>query len=286
MSDRLLIATDLDRTLLPNGFQEESPGARVQLAHLVDDVHVSLAYVSGRHRELVEAAMAEWSLPRPDHVIGDVGTSLWRVEATGAWYQNRDWEAAIAEDWGAVRAPALAERLASVPGWKLQPPEQQGQFKVSYFVPPDTPMDDIAPRLQEQLEAEGVRARFVFSVDETREQGLVDVLPARASKLHAIEAIMEHEGLSEEEVVFCGDSGNDLEVLVSSLPAVLVANATEAVREAALAGAQAAGTQERLYCARGGYNGMNGCYAAGMLEGIAHFHPQAAARLAPVNGQT
>ncbi len=55
--------------------------------------------------------------------------------------------------------------------------------------------------------------------------------------------------------------------------AVLVGNATDAVREAASAGALAAGTEARLYCARGGFLSMNGHYAAGMLEGIAHYHP-------------
>jgi HAD superfamily hydrolase (TIGR01484 family) len=234
---------------------------------------VILAYVSGRHRALVEDAMAEWSLPRPDRVIGDVGTTIWHVPPTGDWRRDAAWEDAIGEDWAGFTAGQLAERLDGLPGLVLQPPEKQNRHKLSYFLPADTDMEALEPELRARLEGDGIDARFVFSVDETEHQGLLDVLPRRASKLHAIEAVADELDLGPEALVFCGDSGNDLEVLVSALPAVLVANATESVREAARAGARAAGTENQLYCARGGFQGMNGCYAAGMLEGIAYFHP-------------
>jgi HAD superfamily hydrolase (TIGR01484 family) len=273
VNDRLLIATDLDRTLLPNGPQPESPCARELLSCLVAHPRVILAYVSGRHRELVEDAMAEWSLPRPDRVIGDVGTTIWHVPPSGEWSRDAAWEDAIGEDWAGFTAGQLADRLADIPELVLQPPEKQNRHKLSYFLPASTNMEAFEPLLRTRLRGQGIQARFVFSVDETEHQGLLDVLPERASKLHAIVAVADELALGPEDLVFCGDSGNDLEVLVSALPAVLVANATESVREAALAGARAAGTEDQLYCARGGFRGMNGCYAAGMLEGIAHYHP-------------
>jgi hypothetical protein len=64
-----------------------------------------------------------------------------------------------------------------------------------------------------------------------------------------------------------------MEVLVSRLPAVLVANATEEVRTAAVEKASAGGHSDALYLARGDFLGMNGNYAAGVVEGIAHYHP-------------
>jgi len=42
-----------------------------------------------------------------------------------------------------------------------------------------------------------------------------------------------------------------------------------------LAEAAASGNQKALYIASGGLMGMNGNYAAGMLEGIAHYHSSA-----------
>lgn len=272
MTERLLLCTDLDRTLLPNGPQPESEGARERFARLVERPEVTLAYVSGRHRELVLEAMDEWRLPKPDWVIGDVGTTLWQVGNDG-WRRDEAWEQAIDSDWAGRDTAELAKLLEGFPGLEMQPADRQGRHKLSWFLPAEADTEMLGLRLRERLEAAGVQARLVFSLDEAADQGLLDVLPARASKRHAIDALREHLDLGEDDTVFCGDSGNDLEVLVSGLPAVLVANATESVRTAALEGARAAGLEDRLYCARGGFLGMNGCYAAGMLEGIAHFHP-------------
>ncbi|MCI5126522.1 MAG: haloacid dehalogenase, partial [Candidatus Electrothrix sp. AR5] len=36
----------------------------------------------------------------------------------------------------------------------------------------------------------------------------------------------------------------------------------------------AAGNGAKLYLARGGWQDMNGCYSAGILEGIAYYFPQ------------
>jgi hypothetical protein len=62
-------------------------------------------------------------------------------------------------------------------------------------------------------------------------------------------------------------------VLASRVPAVLVANSRPDVQDLALELAEEAGTLPWLYIAEGGFLGMNGNYAGGMLEGIAHYHP-------------
>jgi len=63
-------------------------------------------------------------------------------------------------------------------------------------------------------------------------------------------------------------------VLASPIPSVLVANGHPAVREEAQRLAETRGCAERLYEAVGGWGGMNGNYSAGILEGVAHFHPE------------
>ncbi len=277
MEGRLLLCTDLDRTLLPNGEQAESEHARERLARLVSRPEVTLAFVSGRHRALVREAMDQWSLPLPDWVIGDVGTTLWRVSGADHWTRDADWEAAIGEDWAGLEWRGLADRLGGFAGLDLQPESRQNRHKLSFFLPADADTGMLALRLEERLEAAGVRARLVFSIDETSDQGLLDVLPSSASKRHAIEALIDRLGLEADHAVFCGDSGNDLEVLASDIPGVLVANATRPVREQALRQARKAGTDDRLYCARGQFLGMNGNYAAGMLEGIAYYRPESVA---------
>jgi hypothetical protein len=76
--------------------------------------------------------------------------------------------------------------------------------------------------------------------------------------------------------VFAGDSGNDLDVLASRVPSVLVANASDEVKARACALAEDDGTSDFLYLAGRGVFGMNGNYAAGVLEGLTHFLPETA----------
>lgn len=106
MSKRILICTDLDRTLLPNGNQPEPPGARAAFTRLVSRQEMSLAYVSGRHSELIEEAITEFQLPAPDWVIGDVGSTLYQVDKY-EWRYRMDWERYISADWRGLTAKDL-----------------------------------------------------------------------------------------------------------------------------------------------------------------------------------
>ena len=277
MSDRLLICTDLDRTLIPNGAQPESAGAREHFSRLVARPEVVLAYVSGRDRGLVEDAISEYSLPVPDFAIGDVGTTIYRVGAAHAWQYDAAWEQEILQDWGGRTHRELAQALADLPDLRLQETSKQNTCKLSYYLPATIDTASLSRTIDERLFALGVKPRLVWSLDEVAATGLLDVLPARASKLHAIEALMRELEFDAAQSVFCGDSGNDLEVLASAIPAVLVANAAAEVRADAERLARAAGHEDRLYLARGDFHGMNGNYAGGMLEGIEYFHPGSAA---------
>ena len=269
----LLLCTDLDRTLIPNGAEPESPGARERFGRFVSDCGVTLAYVTGRHRALVEEAIRDYRLPIPEYIIGDVGTSIYRVR-DGAWTRLRDWEEIIGADWDGADHAALAALLRDIQALRLQEPEKQGRFKLSYYTPSDLDQKGLLDRVRERLAPSGVRASLIWSIDEAAGVGLLDVLPEGANKYHAIVFLMGLTGHSELTTLFAGDSGNDLEVLASPIPAVLVANGHAAVREEALRMANACDCTDRLYEAIGGWDGMNGNYSAGILEGVAHFHPE------------
>lgn len=273
MTERLLICTDLDRTLIPNGPQPESNDARKRFAALVARGEITLAYVSGRHRALIEDALVTYRLPTPDFVIGDVGTTIYTVGPELAWTQLDAWEEQIARDWAGHTHGELRAVLKDVPQLRLQERSKQNRLKLSFYSPMYAEIDELAAAIRARLEPLRVKARLVWSVDDIADIGLLDVLPAGASKLHAIEALMRERDFDYEHTVFCGDSGNDLEVLASRVPAVLVANSRPDVQDLALELAEEAGTLAWLYLAEGGYLGMNGNYAGGMLEGIAHYHP-------------
>lgn len=277
---RLLLCTDLDRTVLPNGAQPESAGARGRFAALAARPEVTLVYVTGRHRHLVEQAMHDYELPSPDYVISDVGTVIYQVTGHD-WQQWRDWQQEIEPDWAGLGHADLQVLLLDVAGLRLQEPGKQNLHKLSYFVSLDADTESLSSGIRRRLEARGIRASLVWSIDEPNGVGLLDVLPGRADKRHAVTFLMQRNGFGLDETVFAGDSGNDLPVLVSEIPAVLVANASEAVRREALSQAAASGNPSTLYIAQGGYLGMNGNYTAGVLEGVVHYHPAVAHWLEP-----
>ncbi|MEW8506797.1 MAG: HAD-IIB family hydrolase [Candidatus Thiodiazotropha sp.] len=279
MSQRLLVCTDLDRTLIPNGPQSESPGAMQHFKQLCASDSVLLAYVSGRDQGLVKKAILEHSLPQPDYVIGDVGTSLYHVGAQDDWRHQADWEEEISQDWNGRSHGDLSRLFADIQGLRLQEDEKQNRFKLSYYASHDLAVQPMLEEMQGRLHGQAVAASLIWSVDETTNTGLLDVLPKRATKYHAIDFLRRSLGYGLDETLFSGDSGNDMEVLISPIPAVLVANAQPEVREQAQRLVNENGNAERLYMAKGGFMAMNGNYSAGILEGATHYQPQLIARL-------
>jgi len=274
MDEQLLICTDLDRTLISNGRQPESPNARQHFATLASHPEITLAYVSGRDRKLVMQAITNFCLPIPDFVVADVGTTIYHVGRRQDWRRQTDWEEEIAQDWAGRSHGDLKLLLQDLPDLQLQETAKQNNYKLSYYVPQQSDCHALSVVIRHRLEAEGINANLIWSNDEAAGVDLLDVLPARASKYHALESLMQFQGFSYRNTVFCGDSGNDIEVLASPIPAVLVANSQQDVKELARRLADETGFAEQLYIAHGNFMGMNGNYSAGMLEGIAHYYPQ------------
>lgn len=269
---RFLLCSDLDRTLIPNGLQPESPRARPLLRGLVRKAAVCLVYVTGRNQALVEEAIAQYQLPWPDAVIGDVGTRIWST-LDGKWSAWQQWEDLIARQWPPDAPDRIAAEAKKIGGIRRQPEDRQSRFKQSYTCGL-ADLDAHCAGLRSRLSDCGLEVNIIGSIDEVTDQGLIDVLPGAATKQSAIEMVMSAWGFHHWNTICAGDSGNDLPFLTSALQAVLVANATDRVRQRAVSLAAQQGQSANLYIARGGFWGMNGNYSAGVLEGMAHYVPQ------------
>ena len=270
MTPRLL-CTDLDRTLLPNGDAPESPFARELFARVAAREDLSLAYVTGRNISLVVEAIAGYSLPRPRFAICDVGTSIYEYDGA-EWVLMETWQELLSEDWP-VDATVSLHGIDSL---TLQEDERQTRFKISYYAPALDEPASLLSAVRSRLAGADLNACVVYSVDERSGTGLLDLLPTAAGKLGAIRHLLERAEFAAGSTLFAGDSGNDLEVLASEIPGVLVANATEVVRRELIRLAAERGLTDRLYLATGQPDGMNGNYAAGILEALEHFWPNTA----------
>jgi len=276
-ADPILLCTDMDRTIIPNGLWPESPDARPLFRRLAGHPDIVLAYVTGRDTELIARALKNWSLPLPRIAVGDVGTSIYDVAGTmenpefSPW---PEWEEEIAKDWSGRSGEEIATILSDEKVLRPQEPEKQKKFKQSYYAPPDTDLEALSETLRQRLADNKLIASVVTSIDEMADTALVDVIPARATKAHAVRFIMERQGIDVSRVIYAGDSGNDLPALTAGFKAILVGNAADDIRRQAREAVSRKNREICLYEAGGGFLEMNGNYSAGVIEGLVHFVPE------------
>jgi len=262
-----ILATDLDRTLLPNGRWQADDNAIGLFNTLTEQQGVLVVYVTGRNLALTENAIREYGVRFPDVLCGDVGTSI-RKYTNGEWKFDEGWIAHVRSASPRWDAGAIRDAVAEVSGIREQEAEHLNQFKQSYYVEHDKNAE-ILEKIDER-----VKGRFdeviIYSFDSQDGKGLLDFLPASATKQTALEYVAEEFDTRKEDVVFCGDSGNDIFPLTAGFRGVLVRNADEQLVEN-VKQAQAANPGLQAYFAKGDFKGLSGYYTSGVIEGAYHY---------------
>lgn len=231
----MLLATDLDGTFLA-GDQEN----RQRLYQLISShPEIRLVFVTGRGLEVVLPVLSDPTIPVPDYIVCDVGCTV--VE--GATRQAvHPLQAAIDAHWpGEV---AVHEAMAVFPGLERQ--EVPQQRRCSYFCAPEA----VTPEVEAAANALGCDA--LYSAER-----YLDILPRGVNKGSTLLALVEHLGLSRDDVLVAGDTLNDLAMFEQGFNGVCVAESEPALLAA---------TADR---ARVLHSRHAGC--GGILEAIAHF---------------
>lgn len=218
-----VLASDLDGTLLPLDGSAENQ-ADLQRLHLAREAPgIGLVFATGRHLESVADAVRDYDLPPPDWIVCDVGTSVYQ-NTGGRFAPCAPFEAMLAAQTGGPDRVVVEALLAGMDGLTLQPPARQRRFKVS-FNSAAADAGRLAGAVNRRLRDAGLPFRCLASIDPFAGHGLLDVLPAGASKAAALLWLASHAGFLPDEVVFAGDSGNDLAALTCGFRAIVVANA-------------------------------------------------------------
>ncbi|MCB1829969.1 MAG: HAD-IIB family hydrolase [Gammaproteobacteria bacterium] len=262
-----ILATDLDRTLLPNGHWECDSEAISMFNELTAKQNVLVVYVTGRNLDLTEKAINQFGVRFPDVLCGDVGTSI-RKYRQGAWEFDEGWISHVKHASPRWSASAIRQAVAGVEGIREQESEHLNQFKQSYYV--DHEKNE---QILKEIDAL-VKGKFdeviIYSFDSQDGKGLLDFLPASATKQTALEYVAEEYGAAKADVVFCGDSGNDIFPLTAGFRGVLVRNADEQLVEN-VKRAMNENADLKVYFAKGGFRGLNGYYTSGVIEGAYHY---------------
>jgi HAD superfamily hydrolase (TIGR01484 family) len=261
-----ILATDLDRTLLPNGQWPADEHAISLFNEWTAKQGVLVVYVTGRNLELTEQAIETYGVRHPDILCGDVGTTIRRY-VDGEWRVDEGWVAQIHAMSPRWNNAAIRRALSQVAGMREQEPVHLNEFKQSYYVVHDQSESVLAA--VDALVGKRFDEVLVYSHDPESGDGLLDVLPASATKQTSLEFVASHYRAGRD-VVFCGDSGNDVFPLTAGFLGVMVRNADEQLVKQVLA-AKRDNPDIRIYHAKGNFRGLNGYYVSGVLEGAFHY---------------
>ena len=270
---KLLLACDLDRTIVPDGPEPLSDNAIPDFNSFVQSNQVAVVYISGRNLTEILAVVKDYNVANPKIIVANDGTSIY-VHQTGDWQKLSDWDALLDPDWQGMTNPDIHAILKDLHHLRLQEPQHQDKYKVSYYAPEDVDSSGLVQSIQSHLRSHGLQVAVVTSVDHVGHKAYLDILPATGTKIHALNYLVKTLGFDPSRVVVCGDSGNDLTLLTYGYHAIVVNNATSAFKHLVRDTARTKGMSDQIYFATGGFKGMNGNYAAGVLEGLNYFWPQ------------
>ncbi|MCO6042614.1 HAD family hydrolase [Aeoliella sp. ICT_H6.2] len=262
-----ILATDLDRTLLPNGRWKADESAIPLFNELTEKHNTLVVYVTGRNLKLTERAIREYGVRYPHYLCGDVGTTIRKYEH-GRWQDDAGWVEHVKRSSPRWDAASIRQVVAEVQGIREQEEEHQNQFKQSYYVEHEK-KDDVLRQVESLIKGKFDEV-IIYSFDSQDGKGLLDFLPNSATKQTALEYVAASFEVAKHEVVFCGDSGNDIFPLTAGFRGVLVKNADDQLLEN-VRNALDQDPSLQAFFAKGDFMGLSGYYTSGVIEGAYHY---------------
>ncbi|WP_417392547.1 malto-oligosyltrehalose trehalohydrolase [Gimesia sp.] len=264
-----VLATDLDGTLIPLNRDPQNQSDLRILAEQFQARGNSLIFVTGRHFGSVSQAIKDFQLPVPEWIICDVGTSIFQRQENEEFTLVTAYQDYQDQIIAAMSIETLREQLSAIDGLRLQESAKQGRFKLSYYADA-AQLESLVDRIQEILTQTDAPYSIINSVDPFNGDGLIDLLPATVSKALALEWWTEKNGHDPRNIVFSGDSGNDLAALTAGYRTILVGNADRQLAQRVYNLHQTSGWKNRLYLAEGTATSgvLEGCRWFGLAEQI------------------
>lgn len=261
-----VLATDLDGTFipLPRSAANTTSLRIISEHHLTDTFR--LIFATGRHFESVLDAISEYNLPTPEWIICDVGSAIYKRHGDQFTHYT-PYETHLLERSGQVNREEIEALLSQLAGLELQSADHQQRFKISYQCAPEL-TDSFSQEIRKVLSAHSLPYDCLESIDPFENRGLIDILPAKVSKAYALIWLATHADFKPDEVIYSGDSGNDLAALICGFRAIIVGNASNALKAQVSDALSKRGLSDRLHIAAGEATSgvLEGCQKFGLLS--------------------
>jgi sucrose phosphatase-like protein len=216
MQPKRLVATDLDGTFIGDD------QAMCSLWEDLERAGILVGFSTGRHLKSIQDFYDDKRATRRAGVcICMVGTDVHFLKA-GVYRLDPEWHEIIGRNWDKA---TVEEILRSIPEAEMQDPEWQSPFKSSYYL--EERVEQRLAEIERKLAEADLRAKVVYSAGR-----FLDLLPARSGKGEAVRYVADKLGVAPENVVTCGDTGNDLDMMRAELGfrGIAVGNAAEELK--------------------------------------------------------
>ena len=204
----LLLATDLDGTFL-GGSQQQ----RTEFYQYIEQQRhrLLLVYVTGRELDWISNFLDKNThVPKPEYIIGDVGTTIVHGETFEPISTVQDW---IVKQWDNANEK-VKQLLTNEPGIELQPVSPD--YRVSYYYDPET--------LQSNTIQKVIDAGFDCIISSHDIYFYFDVMPKGVSKGPTLLKFLEAMNFNGDNTITCGDTLNDLSLFETGLKGIAVGN--------------------------------------------------------------
>jgi sucrose-phosphate synthase len=240
LSLRSFLITDIDNTLIG-----EDNKRLHELISLITENKKCLGFgvATGRTIDSARDFLKRHDVPSPDVIISSVGAEIYYGPSN---HFGQGWPTHIHHQWHRERIVTI---LKNLPYLEYQEAETQRTCKISYFM---VPRKDRLATIHNLLLKNKCRHNLIYSQDK-----YLDILPYRASKGKAIRYLSYKWTIPLRQILVCGDSGNDEEMLRGEPLGVVVGNYSREL--------------ERLKGVRNIFFAKEPC-AGGILEGINRYH--------------
>ncbi len=233
-----ILCTDLDGTFIGDDT------SMYELLKLIEDKGIMLVFSTGRHLPSLQSFIREKEIRNPDACILMVGTEIY-VYQNGTFVKDENWSEVISEGWDKDKIAAMLDDIEEI---TLQDQQWQTEFKASYYLRENA--DTVLNTIERRMQNEGLKAHIVYSGEQ-----FLDFLPEHSGKAEALKYVAGHSGIREDNIVVCGDSGNDTDMFKAGFKGIIVGNALSELQD---------------FPGENAYHAVKS-YSAGIIEGLGYY---------------